>query len=1389
MPNYFSLLLSFILISSFSYGQKSWVNDIHNEDITLYEVQESFENYWKNKTIGKGKGWKPFKRREAFMEPRVYPDGIFPYEKLYEEYRKLKYQAKNLNQQDAIEADWEAFGPTNVPYQNNGNKRGVGRINIVEFDPNNPNIIWVGSPSGGLWQSTDGGENWVTNNDLLPNLGVSDIAIDPTNSDIIYILTGDRDADDTYAYGLMKSTDGGISWNTTGLSFSINNAYRGNRILINPNNTNILLVSTRKSGYGETYRSIDGGDNWEMVLQGPNFISMEFNVSNPNIVYAVTTGTSKFYISYDNGLNWYNITSDVGLPNSGNNRAIIGVTEANPNVIYILYSSNDDGFGGLYKSEDGGFNFTLQSETPNILSWETDGSGEGGQGWYDLALTVSPTNENIVFTGGINIWKSTNSGVDWNISSHWTGSGGVEYAHADQHILRYNTNNGILYAGNDGGLYKSENEGDSWTDISDDLQITQFYKIGISQSNFGLLLGGSQDNGTLRCNSQNDWDAVRGGDGMECAVDPNDPSIMYSAVYYGAISISTNGGQNWDNISPDDDGAWVTPYQIDQNNPNRIVAAYDVVYESLDYGQNWDSISNTFNGSENIDVICLSLTNDDDIYIAEGEDIFKTNDGGENWYNISGGLPSKAVTSIAVHPENSDKLWATFSGYSEGKKVYYSNNGGENWSNISENLPNLPANTILFYSPNETLFVGTDIGVFYKDSSMTNWETFNQGLPNVIVNELEHHISSNKLFAGTYGRGVWVTSLPPTSAPVASFNYNITNESSCAGIVSFSNNSSNSVDVEWNFGDGNFSNEDISTHQYSSSGTYTVELIVSNNLGSDTTTQEISIDLIEPPTALSTVSCTATSVTLNAINNDLQTEINWFDSPINGNLLHSGESYTTEVLSSPTTFYIESFSLADSGQVGETFHTGSSDYSGSSSSVGSLEFDANENFILESVDVFTNQAGERKVILYNNEGIVVNEHTEYVPESENTAHTIELNFQISAGTSYRLTTDNETSIANFGGENPQLKRSNSDNLNFPYNYNNVVSINGSYWYGNDGSFFTDYYYYFYNWQVKTFCSSARTPVEVHIGSQENLTLEISNNCLTDSIVLTANGNFDTFEWSNSSTSQSITVFNPGTYEVTAYDSAGCVSSSNIEIPSINPFEITSNETLCDGSSIYLSSINGLDSYLWNTGETVSVISINSAGTYYVSVEDENGCELYDEITIESVVPNEINIQYDLDSLVVCRGSSIDFNVSSDFNNMNVVWDNANLGLEYSKIFLANGEKDVTVFAFDDNGCLSVDTLFLTVIDCKTSIDEIFLNTQLFPNPNNGKFTFQHQSTQEEINLIRVIDLQSRLIEQRTVNYENGILVENFDLSNLSKGLYLIELNSSYGKSIKKVIIE
>ena len=1377
---YFSLI--FLLTVNFAHAQKNWAQDIHNDEKSLYEVQESFENYWQDKIIGKGKGWKPFKRREAFMEPRVFPSGFFPYEKLYIEYNKLKNQPKSTSQVP-YEANWQAFGPTDVPLQNNGRKRGVGRINNVTFDPNNDNILWVGSPSGGLWKSIDGGQNWTSNTDLLPNLGVSDIAIDPSNSNIMYIITGDRDSDDTYAYGLMKSTDGGESWNSTGLSFNINSAYRGNRILINPNNTNILIVSTRKSGYGETYRSIDGGNNWELVLQGPNLISMEFNTINSNHIYAVTTGTSKYYRSFDNGQTWSNVTNNSGLPNSGNARGIVAVTPANPNVVYILYSNGGGGFGGIYKSTDGGYTFTLQSDMPNILSWEVDGSGEDGQGTYDLALAVSPLNENIIYTGGINIWKSTNGGVDFNISSHWYGADGIEYAHADQHILKFNPSNNILYAGNDGGLYKTENNGQNWTDISDGLQITQFYKIGISQSDYGLLLGGTQDNGTLRGNSQNDWDAVRGGDGMECAIDPTNPSIMYSELYYGDIAISTNGGQNWDNIAPDSDGAWITPYEIDQNNPNRIVIGYDVLYESLDYGTSWSTISETFNNSGNIDVIALSVSNSNVILVSETNKLYKTTDGGINWQNISSGLPNRTITDITIHPNDENRVWITFSGYSDNDKVFYTNDSGQNWMNISDDLPNLPTNCILFYEPNETLFIGTDIGVFYRDSSMISWEMFNQGLPNVIVTELEHHINSNKLFAATYGRGVWISDLPATAPPIASFDFTIIDE--CAGIVNFNNNSINASSTEWIFGDGSDNSiENNTSHQFVVDGNYDVTLIVNNVLGSDSISQTINIDVLDLPSVIENESCTPSALELFAESNNTNSIINWFDSPNNGNLLYTGNTFTTDILYETTSYYVSSSEEISSSNIGEIQHLGDNEYSGSSNSSGGLVFDVYKSSILESVDVFTNQAGERKIILLDNSNNIIAEHIEYIPQSNNNPHTIVLNFQISPGLNYQLATDDNTNIENFGGTNPQLKRtSNNIQLFFPYVFSDVMSLKSSYWYTGD-ELLTNYYYYFYNWNVKEICSSPFSEVVAKIGSNEDLTISVDD-CQYDSLIISAIGNFTSYEWNDGSNQSSLTIYNGGEYSVNVIDSLGCIASETVNIPSLQSFTINANEILCEGSSIYLQCPSGLISYDWNTGENTNVISVNSEGIYNVSAIDINGCIVEDEIEIISVNPIQVNIQTEMDSLVICKDTEFSFNISSSY--VNAVWNNSFSDLSYSGVASNLGENLITVIAKDENGCYSNDTIILKVVDC-TSIDEFSSKTTIFPNPTTGQFIVQDESLNNDIQKIKLVDLQGRIIQQRKGNYNNGILKEKFDLSDFVSGIYLIELLTLKGKAVKKVIL-
>ena len=526
------LLFIFIFLPILTLSQE-WIDMMQNSDQNFYQTQNAFNDFWEDKTIEKGKGWKQFKRWENFIEQRVYPDGILQPQILFEENQSLK--SRNNNFQMLPPNVWTQVGPDNVPLEGSGRKRGIGRLNSIVFHPSDPNILYVGAPAGGFWKSINGGQTWFTSTDFLNNLGVSDIAIHPNNPDTLFIVTGDRDGGDTYSYGVMKSYDGGNNWQTTGLSFNLTNSYRGNRILIDPVNPNIIIVATNNG----IYRSVDGGFNFAHTFPGENLVSMEFHVSNSNIIYAGSQSNSVFKSS-DNGVNWS--TSGSGLPPSNDvRRACIAVTNDNPSVVYALFGNSSNGFYGLYKSSDEGNNWSLQSNSPNLLGWSTNGSDSGGQAWYDLALTVSPNDEDIVFVGGVNCWKSIDSGVNWSLNTHWYGGGSANYMHADEHMLKYNTLNNNVYSANDGGLYVSLNNGDSWSDISDGLQITQFYKIGVSQTVQNLVIGGTQDNGTFLKNNLN-WDAVIGGDGMECIIDYTDEDIMYGSIYYGEVRKSTNGG-------------------------------------------------------------------------------------------------------------------------------------------------------------------------------------------------------------------------------------------------------------------------------------------------------------------------------------------------------------------------------------------------------------------------------------------------------------------------------------------------------------------------------------------------------------------------------------------------------------------------------------------------------------------------------------------------------------------------------------------------------------------------------------------------------------------------------------------------------------------------------
>jgi len=857
-----------VALSAMLFAQP-WMQNIseekrENNSYNFYDIQEAFNSYWEGKTPGKGSGWKQFKRQEWFLEQRVYPSGEFNSKQFWKEIKNV-----NAEKNERSSADWVYIGAQETPLNiNSGQRRGSGRINCVAFHPSNSNILFAGAPAGGFWKSSDAGQTWQTTTDNLASLGVSSIAVHPNNPNIIYIATGDRDGGDTYSAGVLKSTDGGLTWGATGVTDLLSNALKGSKILLNPNNPSIGYYASSDG----LYKTTDDFASVTQILSG-SIKDIELHPTNSAVIYAAQSG--QVHISENSGSSFSLISSDF----SDASRIELAVTASAPDALVALCGASDNGLYGVFKSSNRGNSWTeLAGSYPNMLDWSTNGSGSGGQAWYDLALAVSPTDEDIIFIGGVNIWNTTDGGNSWEQKGHWTGSETAQYVHADQHIFAYSPS-GEMFAGNDGGLYKTANSGDSWSDISDGLQILQPYKLSTSPTDPDRILIGNQDNGTFLKNN-GVWNAVMGGDGMECIIDYENENILYGSVYYGSISKSIDGGRSFSNINVPGNGAWVTPYIMHPTDHNTLYVAKNEIYKTTDGGDTWSDISNGISQGSKYRAISISPVNPDYIYATDGYTMWSTTDGGQNWTTITPSV-SSTITYIACSDTDAKELWISLSGFNGSEKALKSTNTGANWINISTGLPNIPINCIVHQKEsNGLLYAGTDVGVYVKNDGMANWQLYSSGLPNVIVSELEINYTSRKLVAATYGRGVWESSLyvDETSPAIADFLPNTRQACTDGTPVIFTDNSYGVIsNYSWNFGAG--ANPATATGvgphsvSYSSTGIKMVELTVTASAGTDIVSMEISAtaELVPEVSPASAEMCVSNSVELVATGGDTYT--------------------------------------------------------------------------------------------------------------------------------------------------------------------------------------------------------------------------------------------------------------------------------------------------------------------------------------------------------------------------------------------------------------------------------------------------------------------------------------------------------------------------------------
>ncbi|MCX6154851.1 MAG: T9SS type A sorting domain-containing protein [Candidatus Kapabacteria bacterium] len=824
------VLLFFLVISSKLIAQP-WVESLpQSERSNFNSIQQSFYDYEKlfdashpepmSKT--KGSGYKIFKRWENFWQPRVSADGSFPNSNINQT-ELIKWNKNNhkQNKNNKLQsANWAPIGPST----SSGGYAGLGRVNCVRALGSAPSVIWAGAAAGGVWKSQNGGISWTCMLTNISSLGISDIGIDPTNSNHVYIATGDNDHSDTRSIGVYETSDGGASWNPTGLSFNESSYTLIYRLLIHPTTPNIIYASTSVG----VYKTTNGGVNWSNIS---SYIGkdLEFKPGDPNTIY----GSSNIvFRTTDGGTNWSQLTT--GLPSSGIQRIAIAVTPANSAYIYALISNGNSGYLGMYRSTDAGNNWVSRSTSPNILDGTTNGSGSGGQAWYDLCIAVSNSNAELVFTGGVNIWKSTNGGQNWTINTMWYAYGSLPTVHADQHELFFIPGTSTLFNGNDGGVYRTTDYGSSWTWMGNDLQITQFYKLGITSNSPVMVIAGAQDNGTKLYNS-GAWNDVNGGDGMECFIDFQNNSTMYCTTQNGSLNKSTDGGNNFFSIkgSIGENGAWVTPFLMSPSNNNVLFAGFVNVWRSANGGTSWSKIS-SFSGSS-LSLVTVAPSNANYICAYVSSVINKTTNGGTAWTTIA--LPfAGSLTGLIYSQTDAQKMWATFSGYSSGNKVFYSSDGGNNWTNISANLPNVPVNCVVYQEgTSDIVFVGTDIGVFTYDPSIGSWQSFSDNMPSVVVDDLAYNYNTNTLYAATFGRGIWYSTVQ-VSQPISS---SVLTSSLCSGTslnvnyqIYSTYNSGNIFTAQLSDASGNFTSPvNIGTLTTTNAGTINATIPIATSTG------------------------------------------------------------------------------------------------------------------------------------------------------------------------------------------------------------------------------------------------------------------------------------------------------------------------------------------------------------------------------------------------------------------------------------------------------------------------------------------------------------------------------------------------------------------------------
>ncbi len=693
---------------------------------------------------------------------------IIPREKLFYAY-EIAERRRNLNSR---EISWQEHGPDNVG----------GRTRAILFDPLDPQgkKVWAGGVAGGLWFTNDITEFptiWESIDQFWDNIAISSIASDPNNLGVIYVGTGEGwyNADAVGGAGIWKTEDGGLNW-THLSSTNIDNFYNIQKIVVHPTTSEIYVAT---SGYygnsnGGIYLSDDGGNSWSLVLEssGSRSRAADIEITNNGTIYA-SLGifyTDGIYRS-ENGRTWTKLNNGSnGFPSGSNStfdRLEIAISNANPSFVYVAgrsTSGGSDDIGIFLKSEDRGINWE-----PMTIPLDPNGTHfTRGQAWYDLILASDPQDANIVYAGGIDLYKSINGGQTWQQLSHWYGGFGYQEVHADQHAISIHPDDHqkIIF-GNDGGVFLSLDGGINISSRNSGYNVTQFYSCAIHpDAGNNYFLAGAQDNGTQQFTNTQDIVStyeVTGGDGAFCHISESNPMIQLTSYVYNNIYYSSNGGNGFQRITWDNSGRFINPSDFDSQ-ANILYSAKDensIKRTNVNNGSISESNFTIALGSK-ASAIKASPFQENTVFVGTGAGrLFKissSNQTNPTINELTGSSFPYGYISCVEFGESQNTIVVTFSNYGV-PSVWETYDEGSNWYNREGNLPDMPVRWAL-YNPNNynELIIATEVGIWTTQNlsdASPSWYSSNSGLANVRTDMLQIRSSDNLIIASTHGRGLF----------------------------------------------------------------------------------------------------------------------------------------------------------------------------------------------------------------------------------------------------------------------------------------------------------------------------------------------------------------------------------------------------------------------------------------------------------------------------------------------------------------------------------------------------------------------------------------------------------------------------------------------------------